>query len=69
MSHYPHKVWPSNHRGAWHLYGHCHGSLPDDPNSLSFDCGVDCHDYFPLSFDEVAAIMEKKTFVPLDHHG
>lgn len=69
MSHYAHRVWPRSHHGVWHLYGHSHGSLPDDPNSMSFDCGVDCHNYAPLSFDEVKAIMEKKTFQPIDHHG
>jgi calcineurin-like phosphoesterase family protein len=69
LCHYAMRVWNKSHRGAWHLYGHSHGTLPDDPNSLSFDCGVDCHNYKPLSFDEVAAIMAKKTFKPIDHHG
>jgi len=41
LSHYAHRVWPHSHHGAWHLYGHSHHSLPDDPNSLSFDVGVD----------------------------
>lgn len=69
LSHYAHRVWPSSHHGCWHLYGHSHGSLPDDRNSLSFDCGVDCHNYTPLSFEEVQQIMSKKTFKPIDHHG
>jgi calcineurin-like phosphoesterase family protein len=41
LSHYAHRVWEKSHRGAWHLYGHSHASLPDDPSSLSFDVGVD----------------------------
>lgn len=69
LSHYAHRVWDRSHHGVWHLYGHSHGSLPDDPNSMSFDVGVDCHNYSPLSFDEVAAIMTKKTFKPIDHHA
>lgn len=69
LSHYAHRVWNKSHHGTYHLYGHSHGSLPDDPNSLSFDCGVDCHNYAPLSFSEVKAIMAKKTFKPIDHHG
>lgn len=69
LSHYAHRVWNKSHHGVWHLYGHSHGSLPDDPNSKSFDCGVDCHNYAPLSFDEVARIMNKKTFASVDHHG
>ena len=68
LSHYAHRVWNKSHRGVWHLYGHSHGSLPDDPKSNSFDCGVDCHNFAPLSFDEVAAIMAKKTYASVDHH-
>lgn len=69
LHHYAQRVWDKSHKGAWHLYGHSHGSLPDDPNSLSFDCGVDCHGMKPLSFPEVQKIMAKKTFKPIDHHG
>lgn len=64
LLHYAMKVWRSSFRGTWHLYGHSHGSLPDDPNSLSFDVGVDCHDYYPLSYEEVKSIMNKKTWTP-----
>lgn len=69
LSHYAHRVWNKSHRDVWHLYGHSHGTLPDDPFSNSFDCGVDCHNYEVLSFAEVATIMAKKQFKPKDHHG
>jgi calcineurin-like phosphoesterase family protein len=69
LCHYAMRVWNHSHHGAWHLYGHSHGSLPDDPNSLSFDCGVDCHNYKPLNFEQVKEIMSKKTYKPIDHHG
>ena len=69
LCHYSMRVWNKSHHGAWHLYGHSHGSLPDDINSRSFDVGVDCHNYRPISFDGVAQIMSKKTFKPIDHHG
>ena len=62
------KVWDKSHHGAWHLYGHSHGSLPDDPNSLSFDIGCNIHDYYPLEFEDVRKIMSTKTFKPIDHH-
>jgi calcineurin-like phosphoesterase family protein len=68
LSHYAHRVWNKSHRGVWHLYGHSHGSLPDDPTSLSFDVGVDCHDFRPICYDEVKAIMSKKNYKPVDHH-
>jgi calcineurin-like phosphoesterase family protein len=45
------------------LYGHSHGDLADDETSLSFDIGVDCHDFYPLSYEEVKAIMAKKKWV------
>lgn len=69
LCHYAMRVWNKSHHGAWHLYGHSHGSLPDDPNSLSFDCGVDCFGFRPINFDEVAAVMAKKNWLPIDHHG
>jgi calcineurin-like phosphoesterase family protein len=68
LSHYAHRVWNKSHHGVWHLYGHSHGSLPDDPTSRSFDVGVDCHQYYPLSYNEVKAIIKKKDWKPIDHH-
>lgn len=68
LCHYAMKVWNKSHYGAWHLYGHSHGSLPDDINSNSFDVGVNCHDYKPLEYSDVKAIMAKKEFKPIDHH-
>jgi calcineurin-like phosphoesterase family protein len=41
------------------LYGHSHGELPEN-DSLSFDVGVDCNNYAPVSLDEVNERMEKK---------
>lgn len=68
LCHYALKVWNKSHHGSWHLYGHSHGSLPEDENSLSFDIGINCTNYYPLSFDSVKQRMEKKEFKPLDHH-
>jgi len=68
LLHYAMKVWNKSHHGAWHLYGHSHNSLPDDPTSLSIDVGVDAHGYAPISFDGVKQIMSRKRFVPVDHH-
>lgn len=60
LCHYAMRVWDQSHRGALHLYGHSHGTLPDDPNSKSFDVGVDCHNYHPISLEQVLEIMDKK---------
>jgi RHS repeat-associated protein len=51
---------PHHVRGAWHLYGHSHGNLPDDPLALSMDVGVDSHDFRPWHFDEIQAVMKGK---------
>lgn len=71
LCHYAMKVWNKSHHGAWHLYGHNHGSLNDSlfPSSMSFDVGVDCHKYRPISLDDVNKIMSEKKFVKVDHHG
>ncbi len=69
LLHYAMRVWNKSHRGSWMLYGHSHGTLPDDINALSIDVGVDNHNYHPISFNDVKRIMAKKTFKPIDHHG
>jgi calcineurin-like phosphoesterase family protein len=60
LCHYAMRVWNKSHRGVMHLYGHSHGTLPDDPNSKSFDVGIDCHNYKPLSLEQVLDIMNTK---------
>ena len=64
LFHYAMRVWRSDFRGSWHLYGHSHGNLPDLEDRLCFDIGVDCHDFYPLSYEEVKAIMQTKTWSP-----
>lgn len=61
VCHYAMRTWNKSHRGAWQLYGHSHGMLPDDPNLLSFDIGVDCHEFSPISETRVKEIMARKT--------
>jgi len=60
LCHYAMRVWSRSHYGSWMLYGHSHGTLPDDINALSIDVGVDCHDYKPISFEEIKATMDRK---------
>jgi calcineurin-like phosphoesterase family protein len=64
LFHYAMRVWRGDYRGTWHLYGHSHGNLPDLEDRLCFDIGVDCHDFYPLSYDEVKAIMQIKKWKP-----
>jgi calcineurin-like phosphoesterase family protein len=60
LLHYAMKVWNASHYGTWHLYGHSHGELADDETSLSIDVGVDCHNFYPLSYEDVKNIMAQK---------
>ncbi len=68
LCHYAMRVWNKAHYGSFSLHGHSHGNLPDIPTSRSIDVGVDCHNFTPISFEQVKEIMSKKTFVPIDHH-
>ena len=64
LSHYAFRVWNRSHKGSWHLYGHSHGGLEEDPESLSFDVGVDCNNFLPLSYEQVKARMKAKLLLP-----
>ena len=68
LTHYAMRVWNKSHHGSWNLYGHSHGTLADDPHALAIDIGVDCHQYKPISFEQVKEIMSKKFWQPIDHH-
>jgi calcineurin-like phosphoesterase family protein len=69
LCHYAMKVWKNSGRGSWQLYGHSHGTLPDDPNSFQMDVGVDSNNFTPISFQQVKYFMEKKYYLPKDYHG
>lgn len=60
LFHYAMRVWRGQGRSNWHLYGHSHNNLPDWEDALCFDVGVDCHNFYPLSYGEVKAIMKQK---------
>ena len=60
LCHYAMRVWHHSFRGAWHLYGHSHGRLADDPAALSMDVGVDTHEFRPWHIDEIRTRMDEK---------
>lgn len=51
LSHYSHRSWNKSFHGVPHIFGHSHSRLP--PYGKSFDVGVDCWNYKPISLDEV----------------
>ena len=78
LCHFPILIWDRRHRGAWHLHGHSHGTLPEDAGSLRADVGVDATarrglGYRPLAYFEVKALMRRKASwpgsLPVDHHS
>lgn len=58
LHHYACRVWPAAHHGAYHLYGHSHGSLP--PLGRSRDIGIDCEDtrFAPMTFAEIRETLD-----------
>lgn len=60
LCHYPLREWNRAWRGSWHLFGHVHGRLDGEPHAKSLDVGVDSHNYAPIAFEEVAALMDAR---------
>jgi calcineurin-like phosphoesterase family protein len=65
LSHYAHLTWHGSNKGVWHLYGHSHSQLEGWKdrilgNMLSFDVGVDCWDFYPVSLEQVIEKMKPK---------
>lgn len=59
LCHYPFRSWEGKGKGGYDLYGHCHGSL--EPGlDRSMDVGVDTHDFYPWSWDEIKEKLEVK---------
>lgn len=68
MCHYAMKVWNKSHHGSLHLFGHSHGSMPDD-GTRSMDVGMDCHGMRPISLEDVVRRIGSRELKVLDHHG
>lgn len=58
LCHYAMRVWPESHYNSWHLYGHSHGRLENFGKSL--DVGVDCWNFYPVSYEEIKQKMSKR---------
>lgn len=69
LFHYAMRIWNKSHYGSFHLYGHSHGNLPEDPVARSMDIGVDTNDFYPYSYEEVKKKLLSKAGHIVDHHG
>lgn len=68
LCHYAMRVWNKSHHGSLMLFGHSHGNLPG--NSQSLDVGVDAWGYCPVTLPEILARMETlPAFVQEDMHA
>ena len=66
LFHYSMRVWNEHHKGAIHLYGHSHGTLPSIGRSM--DVGWDCYKR-PLSIDEIVELLKDVPPHKIDHHN
>lgn len=68
MFHYPITEWDSMHHGAFHLFGHVHGS--HNPEGRSMDVGIDARpqkDMGLWEWDEIYENLKDKEIK--SHHG
>lgn len=56
ISHFAMRVWNKSHFGSWHLFGHSHGTL--EGQGKSFDVGVDCNNFTPISIIDIERRMQ-----------
>lgn len=73
LMHYSMRVWDKHHHGAYHLFGHSHGSLDNLPNGRSMDVGIDSayklfKTYRPFNILECIDICNKNEIQYIDHH-
>lgn len=59
LFHYPCVSWREKGYGTIHLYGHVHGGYSRD-GEPSLDVGVDTHDFYPYSLQEVVSLATAK---------
>lgn len=57
LFHYQILNWKSYRYGSYHLYGHTHQKDPRGHAVNSLNVGVDAHDFYPVSYDEIRRLM------------
>lgn len=58
LCHYAMRVWQVSHFNSWQLFGHSHNRL--EPVGKQLDVGVDGHNFYPWSFEEVKEYMKDR---------
>ena len=67
MCHYAMRTWNKSHHGSLHLFGHSHGTMPDD-GSRSMDVGVDTNAMRLYSLEDVIRKIGSRDIPSFDHH-
>ncbi|MCR4308205.1 MAG: hypothetical protein NUV80_06625 [Candidatus Berkelbacteria bacterium] len=60
LFHYPIQSWNGKNFGSWHLHGHTHKAVHIDTD-LRLDVGVDGHNFYPWSIDEIRDLFALRT--------
>jgi len=71
LCHYAMMTWRERNIGSFMLHGHSHGNFKNEVfcplcgenvigDCYRLDVGVDCHNYFPVSYEKVKKIMSSK---------
>lgn len=68
LFHYPILSFHNMHHGAWHLHGHSHSNLPEDPEVARMDVGADTHNLTPWHYEEIAEHLRGRRGVSKDYH-
>lgn len=71
LFHFPIDIWNNTRKDWWAICGHCHGNFdkitPGANNGKILDVGWDVFGR-PVEYHEIKEIMDKKVYIPKDHH-
>jgi calcineurin-like phosphoesterase family protein len=68
LCHFPFADWHEAHHGSWHLHGHEHNNMDDDPTLARMDVGADTNDFRPWSYEQIAERMVGRGGPSVGHH-
>ena len=66
MCHFPLRTWNDSQFGSILLFGHTHGRCVTE--NLSFDVGVDTHDFKPYSEEEIFEMVREREKIMRKNH-
>jgi calcineurin-like phosphoesterase family protein len=58
LFHYPMRSWNGMYHGAYHLFGHEHGNMPNLEKAA--DVGADSWNMFPVTFAEIKQRLDQE---------